>query len=169
MAGGVGIVSLTRWASQALAAVLTLVGLRALMRHLTRHKVGILLYHDPSPEVLDRHLTYLRRHYELIPFSRLVEALARRDFSIVPPHSLVIHIDDGYASNRELLGVIDRHGVHVTLYLCSHIAATHREFWSKLEGGRSKWLTRVDNQVLLEKLRGRPTSPPSVNTGGAAR
>jgi hypothetical protein len=162
MAGGVGIVSLTRWASQALAAVLTLVGLRALMRHLTRHKVGILLYHDPSPEVLDRHLTYLRRHYELIPFSRLVEALARRDFSIVPPHSLVIHIDDGYASNRELLGVIDRHGVHV-------IAATHREFWSKLEGGRSKWLTRVDNQVLLEKLRGRPTSPPSVNTGGAAR
>lgn len=140
-------------ARQALAGLLVLTGLPALVRHLTRHKVGILLYHDPSPEVLDRHLAYLRRRYEVIPFARLVEAFARRDFSIIPPHSLVIHIDDGYASNHELLRVIERHGVHITLYLCSHIADTRREFWSKLEGGRSKWLVRIDNQQLLEKLR----------------
>ena len=140
-------------ARRALAGLLALTGLPALVRHVTHHKVGILLYHDPSPEVLDRHLAYLRRHYELIPFSRLVEALARRDFSLIPPHSLVIHIDDGYASNHELLRVIERHGVHVTLYLCSHIVDTQREFWSKLQGGRSKWLTRIDNGQLLEKLQ----------------
>lgn len=136
-----------------LALGLRLTGVTRLARSRTRDRVGILLYHDPTPEALDRHLEFLSGRYQLIPYSRLIEALLRRDFSDLPPHSLVVHIDDGYARNRELLEVLQRHEVRPTLFLCSHIAATHRHFWSKLKGGRSKRLRLVANARLLEKLR----------------
>lgn len=112
-----------------------------------------MLYHDPSPDVLDRHLELLSDRYEIISFSRLIDALGRRDFSGLPPHSLVVHIDDGYARNRELLDVLRRHRVIPTLFLCSHIAGTRRRFWSKLKGGRSKRLRLAANTRLVDKLR----------------
>jgi peptidoglycan/xylan/chitin deacetylase (PgdA/CDA1 family) len=103
--------------------------------------------------VFDRHLAYLRRHYRLIPFRTVVEALETGDWAQVPPRSVVIDLDDGYRRNFELLEICVRHGARPTLYLCSHIAATQRRFWSTLRGGRAKRLRRLESRCLLTKLR----------------
>lgn len=137
-----------------LCLVLRLTGLPLLVRSTLAHGgAAILLYHDPEPEVFDRHLAYLKRHYRLIPFRTVVDALETGDWSQVPPRAVVLHLDDGYRRNLELLKICRRHGVRPTLYLCSHIAATHRRIWMTLRGGRAMQLRLLDNRALLTKLR----------------
>jgi peptidoglycan/xylan/chitin deacetylase (PgdA/CDA1 family) len=137
-----------------LAFLIGLSGLPALVRAtLGRNGVAILLYHDPPAAVFDRHLRYLARHYTLLPFAELAEVLEGRDWSRIPPRAVVLHIDDGYRRNAELLEVCERHGVRPTLFLCSHIAGTRRHFWSRLKSDRAWQLRLLDHELLLRKLR----------------
>ena len=113
--------------------------------------MSILLYHDPPAEVFDAHLAYLRRHYHFLPYAELVRALESGDWSGIPPRSLVVHLDDGYRGNAALLEVCERYDLRPTLFLCSHIAGTHRHYWSSLEKGA--WQLRyLDPPRLLPKL-----------------
>jgi peptidoglycan/xylan/chitin deacetylase (PgdA/CDA1 family) len=137
-----------------LAFLLRLTGLPALIRaRLGRNGAAILVYHDPAPEAFDQHLAFLRRHYRIVPFDDLVDAIEDGDWSRIPPHAVVIHIDDGYRRNAQLLEICQQHGVRPTVYLCSHIVATHRRFWSKLKDGRAKQLRLLGHERLLQKLR----------------
>jgi peptidoglycan/xylan/chitin deacetylase (PgdA/CDA1 family) len=129
-----------------------LLGIPALVRRLTRRRAAILLYHDPDPSVFEAHLQFLRRHYRCVPFADVVRVLKSGAWSELPEHAVVLHLDDGYRRNVELLDVCVRHDTAPTLYLCSHVVGTHRRFWSKLAGGRSKRLRLVNNRELLEKL-----------------
>ncbi len=117
-----------------------------------RHRVGIVLYHDPAPDVLERHLEYLSKHYSLLSFKALVDAIERRDWSSIPAKGLVVHFDDGYKRNFDLLPVLQRFNVPATFYLCSHIVGTRRRFWSSLQGGRLMMLRWVEHRRLLQKL-----------------
>ena len=146
-------VRIARAIEESAAFLLWITGIPFLVRNvLARGRVGILLYHEPPPDVFERHLDYLTRHYSLIPFKDVVDAVDCGNWSSIPSRSLVIHIDDGYARNRALLGTLVRHPVRPTLYLCSHIVGTSRRFWSKLQGGQAKRLRLVENHHLLEKL-----------------
>lgn len=127
-------------------------GISRLVRYIRRNQVAVLLYHDPSPAVFEAHLEYLSKHYQLIPYALVVDALQQRSWSDVPKHSVVIHIDDGYLGNLELTEICAKYGVIPTLYLCSHVVGGRKRFWSKLSDGRSKQLRLVDNQLLLNKL-----------------
>jgi peptidoglycan/xylan/chitin deacetylase (PgdA/CDA1 family) len=129
-----------------------ILGIPAFIRALTRHKVGILLYHDPEPAAFESHLEYLKKFYNVIHFDRIVDAMTSDDWSEIPPRAIVLNFDDGYRGNAELNAICERHGVTPTLYLCSHVVATRRRFWSKLDGGRSKRLRLVENTALLAKL-----------------
>jgi peptidoglycan/xylan/chitin deacetylase (PgdA/CDA1 family) len=137
-----------------LAFLLWLTGLPILVRSTAGRKgVAILLYHDPPSSVFDRHLRYLTRHYTLLPFTALVEAIDGGGWSRIPPRAVVVHIDDAYRGNAELLEVCRRHRVRPTLFLCSHIAGTRRHFWSKLKDDRAWELRLLDHELLLRKLR----------------
>lgn len=130
-----------------------ILGIPLLVRRLCRRKVTILLYHDPLPAVFEEHLRYLSGQFNIISFLRVVDALDSGDWSELPDNPLVLHLDDGYRRNHELVPICKRHNVKPTLYLCSDVVATYRRFWSKLSGGRSKHLRLVDNRRLLEKLK----------------
>jgi len=135
------------------ALLLRLTGIPLLARRLVAPgRVGILLYHDPDPEVFERHLEHLSARYEVIPFGTLVDALENGEWPELPRPGLVIHLDDGYRRNHRLLEGLERHGVTPTLYVCSHIVGTRRHFWSKLSDGRSKRLRLLGNRELREKL-----------------
>jgi peptidoglycan/xylan/chitin deacetylase (PgdA/CDA1 family) len=140
--------------SEIVAYTAWLLGLPWLVRNtIARRRVSILLYHDPDPATFDAHLAYLRRHYHIVSFARMIEALESDSWASLPDRAVVVHLDDGYKGNFALSEACERHGVTPTLYLCSHVVGTQRRFWSKLKGGRSKQLRLVDNQRLLRKLR----------------
>ena len=130
-------------------------GLWFLARHTyLRGKVGILVYHDPTPEALGRHLAFLSRRYRFITLDVLVDAVRGGDWSSVPPRSLVVTLDDGWRGNRELLDVFARYGLTPTIFLCTQIVGTRRGFWwHGLDAPTRHRLYRVSNRERLEILR----------------
>jgi peptidoglycan/xylan/chitin deacetylase (PgdA/CDA1 family) len=104
---------------------------------IARRRVSILMYHQPTPETLERHLRYLARHYRLIPLRTLVEALHRRTWDNVPKRALVVTIDDGARAVVGLLDLLRRYEVPATTYVCSAIVGTNRRFW--FEGVPDPW------------------------------
>jgi len=103
-------------------------------RLLSRGKVTIAQYHDPAPDVFRRHMEAFSRNYSFIGMDMLSKALESRDFSDLPPRSLLVTLDDGYKTNVGLLEVIRDYHVPVVIYAVAGIVDTNRHFWFKTPG-----------------------------------
>lgn len=117
-----------------------------------RRKVTIILYHDPWPETVERHLSFLSRCYRFITLSDLVSAIRNQRFDF-PPYSMVITFDDGHRGNAALTNIFRRYGITPTIFLCSSIINSPRKFWFKLPGINSKAMKTKSNQERLRVLR----------------
>ena len=121
---------------------------RAIRSLLWRDRVLILVYHDPKPEVVNSHLAYLREIAEPISLSDLYCRSNGRP-------RVIITIDDGHVGNRELIKVFLAHGIRPTIFLCSCIVGTRRQFWwrhSEVVARRVEQLKRLPNTERLSKL-----------------
>jgi poly-beta-1,6-N-acetyl-D-glucosamine N-deacetylase len=106
-----------------------------------RNRVTILVYHDPAEATMLEHLRYLSRRYRIISLRDFIEARCRNDLHSLPKKALVITFDDGYRSNHGLADLFSRERIPVTIFVCTGIVGTHRQFWfrhvpnaSELEG-----------------------------------
>lgn len=148
------------------ATFVCLSGIPILIRErVCRHRVAILLYHDPQPTIFAKHVAYLSRHYTLISLDTLVSAIHREDFSQIPPKSVVITIDDGHADNFELLPIFKQHQIRPTLYVCTQIVNTYRHFWFKIEGqskAEKEKLKRLLNAERLAHLKRTDDFEPEI-------
>jgi peptidoglycan/xylan/chitin deacetylase (PgdA/CDA1 family) len=138
-------------------------GIPFLVRHaIARRRATIVVYHDPTPETLDRHLRYLAKRYSFIALDRLVEAIHNRD-STLPPRSLVVTFDDGHEGNHRLRPIFEKYGIRPTIYLVSRVVATRRRFWFRHVGeARSHDLMPHPNRERLEILRERYGFTPTT-------
>lgn len=118
-----------------------------------KRRVAILVYHNPDPETVDRHLRYLTRHYSVVTLDELVDALRSGNWERLPDRSVVLTIDDGHAGNARLLDVLERHDVRATLFACTQIIDTARAFWFVLPEPRLRSrLFEVPNAERLQVL-----------------
>ncbi|WP_448204586.1 polysaccharide deacetylase family protein [Azospirillum sp. sgz302134] len=132
-------------AKQSARAVFLRSGIAALVRcAFVRRRVTILIYHEPDPDTLRRHLTYLARHYHFITLDAVGRALTEKRWDELPDYPLVITIDDGHASNRALADLFREFGVRPTIFLCSAITGTDRPFW---------WKTKAAETLDIEGLK----------------
>lgn len=155
---------------EAIAFALRFSGIPLLVRHsVARRKATILLYHDPRPDVLETHLGYLSRRYHFITLDRLVEAIRTRDWSTIPPRSVVLTIDDGHRGNALLTPVFERWGVRPTIYLVSRVVGTSRHFWFRHVGEAWHALMPHPNGRRLELLRERFDFEPTREYAPAER
>jgi len=143
-------------------------GIPFLVRHtIARRRVTIVVYHDPGPAGLDRHLRYLAKRYSFVTLDRLVEAIRDRDISNLPPRSLVVTLDDGHRGNHRLKPIFEKYGVRPTLYLVSRVVATRRRFWFRHVGeARAHELMPQPNRKRLEILRERHGFTPTTEYPG---
>jgi peptidoglycan/xylan/chitin deacetylase (PgdA/CDA1 family) len=111
---------------------------------------------DPTAADFDRQLGALAQRFNVL---RLDEAVERCRKHSLPPATLCITFDDGYADNREVaLPVLQRHGVPATFFVATRF----------LDGGRM-W-----NDTVIEALRrlpgttfdGRRSSEPALSALG---
>lgn len=126
--------------------LLRLSGVPLILRELVqRNKVTILCYHDPVPSVFEQHIRALKKRYNIITLKDYADSRTGKSTQRIPPKSLVITIDDGFATNFQLQDVVANHCVPVTIFLCSGIVATNRHYW---------WTATQspDDAVLMEKL-----------------
>lgn len=135
------------------STVICLFGIPLLVRELMhRNKVSVLLYHDISPDVFTKHLTYLSKHCNIISLETLVSAIHDKDFSQISPKSVVITIDDGHAGNMKLLPIIKQYQITPTVYVCTQIINTHRYFWFRIPKQTKKDKEHLKRLPNVERL-----------------
>ncbi len=83
-----------------------------LRKAIWRNRAAILLYHDPKPDVIDEHLSYLKKFARIVCLPELWDSFGHEPLA-------VITIDDGAIGNLELRKVFQRHCVRPMLYLCT--------------------------------------------------
>lgn len=131
-------------------------GVTFLIRNIyAKKKVSIIVYHDPEPDVLDKHLKYLSKKYNFISLECLVNAIYSKNWADVPQRSLVITLDDGHKGNFNLFEVFKKHNVIPTIYLCSQIVNTKQHFWFKAKGLNPNVLKKFLNAQRLRFLNER--------------
>lgn len=120
-----------------------------------RNRVTILVYHAPMPQEFDAQIGLLRRFYNIIPLWSYVEARQMGDFRKLPAKALVITLDDGHRSNFALKDLVERHEIPITIFLCSGLIGTRRNFWFSHEKSPAlvQWLKTVPDEERLAALR----------------
>jgi peptidoglycan/xylan/chitin deacetylase (PgdA/CDA1 family) len=121
---------------------------KAIRSLLWRDRVAFLVYHDPHPDILDKHLEYLKTICHIIPISQANAPGNGR------PRA-VITLDDGHARNEQLLPVFIKHDVRPTIYICSSIVAHARSHWwldPSAKDADVERLKRLTNQRRLAEL-----------------
>jgi peptidoglycan/xylan/chitin deacetylase (PgdA/CDA1 family) len=133
-----------RW----LGLILCATGVPWLVRRIAaRRRVTILVYHDPDPGTLARHLHWLSRRFRFVTLDDVAEALETRRWTDLPPYPLVVTVDDGHRGNACLATTFRAYGVRPTIYLCSAIVGTGRPFW---------WKTATAGRFGAETLKALP-------------
>lgn len=117
-----------------------------------RHKVTLIVYHNPKPEILDEHLRYLSKRYRYITLDKLVDAIYSRQWNNIPPKSMVVTLDDGHRDNYKLLEVFRKHKVTPTVYLSSRLMDTKRHFWFMEKEIDPRKYKRLVNSERLQLL-----------------
>lgn len=108
-----------------------------------RNKVSIIYYHDPKPDVLNRHLNFLSKRYNFIALDNLVNAIYSGEWTKLPPRSLIVTLDDGHKGNFDLIDIFKKYKITPTIYICSQIVNTTRHYWFKVTD-----MTNVDLRLL---------------------
>lgn len=117
-----------------------------------RNRVTILLFHDIDAERAAVAFGWLKRHYCVIGLQDYLDAV--HGGRGLPKRAVIVTFDDGHVGNYDLLPVIRRYGIPVTIFLCSEIVGTHRHFWFKhCQGVKSSVFKRMGNADRLEALR----------------
>jgi peptidoglycan/xylan/chitin deacetylase (PgdA/CDA1 family) len=117
-----------------------------------KNKVSILLFHDISKDDAEKAFAYLSRKYNIISLQHYLDAV--HNATKLPSKSLIITFDDGHASNFDLLSVVKKYDILVTIFLCASIVNTNRHFWFLHEPVASmvEDLKKISNKKRLEKL-----------------
>lgn len=92
-----------------------------------RNKVTIVLFHDISTAAAEKAFSYLSRKYNIISLDDFLSAVKHK--KSLPKRALIITFDDGHIRNYDILPVIKRRNIPVTIFLCAAIANTRRHFW----------------------------------------
>ena len=135
--------------------LLRLFGLPFIWRELLqRNKVSILLFHDISKETAEVAFKYLAGKYNLIHLNDFIRACENKDLSGIPKKALIITFDDGHIRNYEMLPVIKKLNIPITIFLCASLIDTNRHFWFnfKQSSFSSLELKHKSNRERLQAL-----------------
>jgi peptidoglycan/xylan/chitin deacetylase (PgdA/CDA1 family) len=113
-----------------LCQILRLTALPWLVREVyARRRITIVNYHDPAPDVFERHIRAFSRAYAFIGIDELARALASGDFSVLPAKPMLVTFDDGHAGNARLFETLRRYRVPAVVYAVAGVVGTKRGFW----------------------------------------
>lgn len=91
---------------------------------------GALAEWTVSDEVFEECLLFFRRHYNLVGLQDLLTCL--EEGGRLPPRSLLVTFDDGYADNEEYaLPILLKHGISAVLFLTSAFVNRRSRPWTE--------------------------------------
>ncbi|MCS6929967.1 MAG: polysaccharide deacetylase family protein [Saprospiraceae bacterium] len=130
-------------------------GLPWVLRHtVQRRRVTLVMFHDIAPANAERVFSFLKRAYNVISLEDYLNARRANGCRQLPSRALIITLDDGHARNRELLPLVQKLNLPITIFLCAGIVGTRRHFWFKYRhpGIDIAALKRMPNAQRIEVL-----------------
>lgn len=125
--------------------------LSILMFHRVHAVVDEIFPREPDAVRFDRLMRFVARSFRVMTLGDAVTCLARGD---LPPRTLVVTFDDGYADNAEIaLPILQRHGLAATFFISTGF----------LNGGRM-W-----NDSVIECIRACPLQEIDLDAFGLGR
>src|SRR5690606_35041686 len=86
--------------------------------------------------------------------NKFIDAHEKKEFLRIPKKAMIITFDDAHIGNYELLSVIKKLKIPITIFLCASIINTNRHFWFQFKN-RSKSdyeLKQKSNKDRLDSL-----------------
>ncbi len=124
--------------------ILRFSGLPFLFRELIqKKKVTILMFHDINKVTAEKTFSFLKKKYNIIDLNVFIKACRKQEKDKIPEKALIITFDDGHIGNYEILPLIKKYNIPVTVFLCSSIINTNRHFWFRFK----------DQSIGTEKLK----------------
>jgi peptidoglycan/xylan/chitin deacetylase (PgdA/CDA1 family) len=80
-----------------------------------------------APGDFEQQVRYFARHYRVLPLPEATAAIRGR--RSLPPNSMCLTFDDGYADNLEAARTLRRHGLTATFYITAGCLAGEAPFW----------------------------------------
>lgn len=110
----------------------------------------VLVFHHPSPKSFENAVKYLIKNYSIVKLIQLLNHLNLESSK----NNLIITFDDGHKSNYDLLPIIKKYNIPVTIFLTAGIIGTNRHYWftKKNELNSSSNLKKISNQERLAAL-----------------
>jgi peptidoglycan/xylan/chitin deacetylase (PgdA/CDA1 family) len=114
-----------------------------------------------EPALLDECLRFFKRHYNVVTLRAVIDALDGGP--ALPPRSLLLTFDDGYADNEEYaLPLLHRHAFPAVVFVTSDVVGRHRRVWTE-----DFWFAHVTGAVAPEDLAAvyrtlNPGAPPTT-------
>lgn len=99
-------------------------------QRLRQEKVTVLLYHNIDAKLFKIHLDYLEKSYNFISLKTLADTVTFSNWAGLPSSPLVITFDDGWKENFQLLQVIKKRSLPVTIFLPTELIFTRRKIWN---------------------------------------
>lgn len=126
-------------------------GLPYLFREfIQRNKVTFLLFHDLNPSAAERSFSFLKKKYNIISLDFYLAAV--RGEKKLPKKALVLTFDDGYIGNYDLLPVVQKLKVPVTIFLCAAVVGTKRKFWFQFNKMPIAKIAELNKKSRTERL-----------------
>jgi len=112
------------------------------------------MFHEIDKVTAEKTFAYLTRNYSIIDLNDFIDACKKKDNTKFPKKAMILTFDDGHLSNYEILPVITKYKLPVTIFLCSAIINTNRHYWFRLnmESHEVSKLKLVSNKKRLELL-----------------
>ena len=127
-------------------------GIQQLIQRRLDNYLTILLYHIIEPELFEKHLTYLKEKYSILTLNSLINQKEP-----YPQNPLIITFDDGWASNHELIPILEKHEIKVTIFLTAALIDTNRKVWNIVirdkNPKRNEELKQIPNKEKNKILR----------------
>lgn len=127
-------------------------GLPFLFREIIqRKKITILLFHDINTEIAYKVFKYLSRKYNIIDLNNFINICNQKKKAKLPNKSLIITFDDGHKGNYDLIPVLKKYKIQVTIFVCASVVGTNRHYWFKIKHSHysTYQLKQVSNQQRL--------------------
>jgi len=148
--------------------ILSYLQLHHLMRFLNRKKIVILTYHGFTSgngivhELSARHhgkqlpvslfrkqIEYLKKYRNVISLDQCVEHIVKG--ARIPDHSVVITIDDGYASNYALAyPILKEFGIPATIFIATDFVDQRKLIWADRVACAVKLATSTDFEFAID-------------------
>lgn len=120
-----------------------------------------LYFHNPSEALFDRIIRFFSNHrYQFLPLEKFIAELSKKEENLSQNKSIFISFDDGWQKNLNLVPILERYRVPITLFVSTEPLQSGNYWWeyALVHGGhhlvaRLKHLPYLDFVSEVSKIK----------------